>query len=205
MKQKDSGIDSYIHSAADFAKPILNYLRGIIHNTCPAVQETIKWGFPHFVYKDEILCSMAAFKHHCAFGFWKAQLMKDKTLIENAKSESAMGHFGKITSLKDLPSEKKLISLIKEAMTLNEKGIKVSKKIMPSSKEINVPDDFLSALSKNKKAKAVFDAFPPSHKREYIDWITEAKRAETRQKRIRQAIEWISEGKHRNWKYMKQA
>ncbi len=203
MLDKDARVDSYINNSADFAKPILNYLRGLIHKTCPDVQETIKWGFPHFVYKDEILCSMAAFKHHCAFGFWKAQLMKDKTLIENAKSESAMGHLGRITSLKNLPSEKKLISLIKEAMTLNEKGIKISKKVVRSKKEINVPDDFQSALSKNKKARAVFDAFPPSHKREYVEWITEAKRVETRQKRIRQAIEWITEGKHRNWKYMK--
>lgn len=203
MLNKDARIDLYISKSADFAQPILNYLRVLIHKTCPDVQETIKWGFPHFVYKDEILCSMAAFKHHCAFGFWKAQLMKDKTLIENAKSESTMGHLGKITSIKDLPSEKKLISLIKEAMALNEKGIKVSKKVVRSNKEIDIPDDFQSALSKNKKAKVVFDTFPPSHKREYIEWITEAKRDETRQKRIRLAIELISEGKHRNWKYMK--
>lgn len=201
MEKSDSRVDSYISQSADFAKPILNYLRKIIHNTCPEAEETIKWSFPHFIYKNEILCSMAAFKHHCAFVFWKAALMKDKSLMENAKSESAMGHLGKITSLKDLPSEKKLVLLIKEAMKLNERGIKVSKKNKSIRKEIKIPRDFQSAISKNKKAKSVFDNFPPSHKREYIEWITEAKRDETRKKRIKQAVEWISEGKHRNWKY----
>lgn len=201
MEKSDSRVDSYINQSADFAKPILNYLRKIIHNTCPEAEETIKWSFPHFIYKNEILCSMAAFKHHCAFVFWKAALMKDKSLMENAKSESAMGHLGKITSLKDLPSEKKLVLLIKEAMKLNERGIKVSKKNKSIRKEIKIPRDFQSAISKNKKAKSVFDNFPPSHKREYIEWITEAKRDETRKKRIKQSVEWISEGKHRNWKY----
>ncbi|MEJ5262359.1 MAG: YdeI/OmpD-associated family protein [Ignavibacterium sp.] len=204
MAHKDSRIDLYISKSADFAKPILNHLRQIIHSACPDVQETIKWGFPHFVYKDEILCSMASFKQHCAFGFWKASLMKDKTLTKNAESESAMGHYGKITSLKDLPPDKKIISHIKEAMMLNEKGIKLQKKKITKAKsEIIVPDFFLNRLKKNKQALKTFEAFSPSHKREYVEWITEAKTEQTRNKRIDTAIEWLAEGKPRNWKYMK--
>lgn len=204
MAHKDSRIDLYISKSADFAKPILNHLRQIIHSACPDVQETIKWGFPHFVYKDEILCSMASFKQHCAFGFWKASLMKDKTLTKNAESESAMGHYGKITSLKDLPPDKKIISHIKEAMMLNEKGIKLQKKKITKAKsEIIVPDFFLNRLKKNKQALKTFEAFSPSHKREYVEWITEAKTEQTRNKRIETAIEWLADGKPRNWKYMK--
>jgi uncharacterized protein YdeI (YjbR/CyaY-like superfamily) len=196
-KKSNTNIDDYISSSPDFAKPILNYLRELIHKTCPDVQEAIKWSFPCFIYKDEILCSMAAFKNHCAFGFWKAELMSI------GKSENGMGDFGKITSIKDLPSEKKLVALIKEAMSLNEKGIKVPKKKKVAKSELNIPEELLTELSKNKKAKEVFEKFSPSHKREYVEWITEAKREETRLKRIKQAIEWISEGKHRNWKYEK--
>lgn len=202
MSIKDPRIDLYISKSADFAKPVLNHIRELVHKTCPNVKETIKWGFPHFVYKEEILCSMAAFKEHCAFGFWKASLMKDHSLMENAKSESAMGHYGKIKSPKDLPPDKKIISHIKEAMKLNELGIKPKKKINTISKDLKIPNEFLSLLLKNRRAKTFFDNFPPSHKREYIQWITEAKREETKMKRIKQAVEWIAEGKHRNWKYM---
>ncbi|MCS7053626.1 MAG: YdeI/OmpD-associated family protein [Ignavibacterium sp.] len=197
MSIKDSRIDEYIFNSADFAKPILIYLRELIHKTCPDVQETIKWGFPNFEYKGS-LCYMASFKQHCAFGFSKSQLMNF------TKSEEGMGNFGKITSLKDLPSEKKLIFLIKEAMKLNENGVKVSSvKKSRKTTDIEIPEDFLKELSNNKKAKSVFENFSPSHKREYAEWIAEAKREETRKKRIKQAIEWISEGKHRNWKYEK--
>lgn len=204
MTHNDSRIDLYISKSADFAKPILNHLRQLIHSACPDVQETIKWGFPHFVYKDEILCSMASFKQHCAFGFWKASLMNDKTLTKNAESESAMGHYGKITSLKDLPPDKKIISHIKEAMMLNEKGIKLQKKKITKAKsEIIVPEFFLNRLKKNKQALKTFEAFSPSHKREYVEWITEAKTEQTRNKRIETAIEWLADGKPRNWKYMK--
>ncbi|WP_337872818.1 YdeI/OmpD-associated family protein [Ignavibacterium sp.] len=204
MVHKDPRIDLYISKSADFAKPILTHLRQLIHSACPDVQETIKWGFPHFVYKDEILCSMASFKQHCAFGFWKASLMKDKTLIKNAVSESAMGHYGKITSLKDLAPDKKIISHIKEAMMLNEKGIKPRKnKITKANSEIIVPDFFLNRLKKNKQALKTFEAFRPSHKREYVEWITEAKTENTRNKRMETAIDWLAEGKPRNWKYMK--
>lgn len=203
MQNRDERIDHYISKSADFAKPILIHFRELVHKACPDVKETIKWGFPHFDYMG-IICSMAAFKKHCAIGFWKASLMKDSLLIKNAESEAAMGHYGKITSLKDLPSNKKIISHIKEAMMLNEKGIKLpAKKSAASKKEIVVPDYFLKALEKNRKAFTTFQNFSPSHKREYVDWITEAKTLETRSKRIETAINWLAEGKPRNWKYMK--
>lgn len=197
MPAIDRRVDKYISKSADFSKPILSHLRQLVHKACPDVMETIKWGFPVFEYKGP-LCNMAAFKNHCAFGFWKAALMKD------AKSETSMGHLGRITSLKDLPSDKKLIALIKEAMKINDAGVKVTSVKKPSvKKEIKAPDDFLSALKKNKKALATFEGFSPSHKREYLEWIVEAKREETRKSRIGQAIQWMSEGKPRNWKYIK--
>lgn len=203
MLNKDPRIDLYISRSADFAKPILIHIRELVHKACPDVEETIKWGFPHFEYKGP-LCDMAAFKQHCSFGFWKAALMKDKTLIANAKSESAMGHYGKITSIKDLPSDKKIIAHITDAMILNEKGIKLPpRKIITAKKEIVVPDYFLKQLKKNKKAFTTFKNFSPSHKREYIEWVTEAKTDETKNRRMETAIEWMTEGKSRNWKYMK--
>jgi uncharacterized protein YdeI (YjbR/CyaY-like superfamily) len=168
------------------------------------VEEKIKWSFPHFDYKGEMMCSMAAFKHHAVFGFWKAVLMQDPVLIENAKSEVSMGHLGKLTSLKDLPPDKKIIAWIKEAMYLNDKGIKlIAKPRSAAKKELTIPDYFIKALRKNKKALQVFEAFSYSHKKEYVEWITEAKTEETKNKRMASAIEMITEGKSRNWKYAK--
>jgi uncharacterized protein YdeI (YjbR/CyaY-like superfamily) len=184
------------------AKPILNHLRDLVHTTCPEVEEKMKWSFPHFDYKGEMMCSMAAFKQHAVFGFWKAALMKDPALLETAKSEVAMGHLGRITSLKDLPDDKKIMAWIKEAIALNDKGIKLpSKSPLTEKKEITVPDYFEKVLAKNKKASAAFHAFSYSHKKEYIEWITEAKTEETRNKRMAKALEMIAEGKSRNWKY----
>lgn len=203
MSKKDARIDLYISKSADFAKPILLHLRELVHTTCPDVEETIKWGFASFDYMRP-MCSMASFKHHCSFGFWKASLMKDKTLVANAESESAMGHYGKITSLRDLPSDKKIIAHIKNAMMLNEKGIKLPpRKATTAKKEIVVPDYFLKQLKKNKKAFTTFENFSQSHKREYIEWIIEAKTEETKNRRMQTAIEWMVEGKSRNWKYIK--
>lgn len=201
MAKKEKLIDTYIARSADFAKPILNHIRELVHKTCPEVEEKMKWSFPHFDYKGEMMCSMAAFKQHAVFGFWKAALMKDPLLVETAKSEVAMGHLGRITSLKDLPSDKKMTAWIKEAMKLNEQGIKVAKPKPVEKKELVVPDYFTKALSKNKKAKQVFDNFAYSHRKEYLQWITEAKTEETRNKRMATAVEWIAEGKGRNWKY----
>ncbi len=203
MAQKDRRIDAYIVKAQPFAWPILEYLRDLVHRACPDVKETIKWGMPHFDYKGEMMCHMASFKQHCAFGFWKASLMNDKKRIEKAKGETAMGDFGKITGLKDLPSDAKMIRYIKEAMKLNDEGIKVEKKKPLTKKDIEAPDYFLKELKKNKAALKTFNMFSPSNKKEYIMWITDAKTEETRKSRMTTAIEWMEEGKQRNWKYMK--
>ena len=170
------------------------------------MEEKIKWSFPHFDSKGEMMCSMAAFKQHAVFGFWRAALMKETVLIENAKLETATGHLGKITSLKDLLSNKKITAWIKEAMQLTDKGIKLPAKEKPTEKEkkeLAVPDYFLKALTKNKKAKQVFENFAYSHKKEYLMWITEAKTEDTINKRMATALEWMAVGKGRNWKYEK--
>jgi len=204
MSKKIKEIDAYINKAADFAKPILNHIRELVHKTCPDVEEKMKWSFPHFDYKSEMMCSMAAFKQHAVFGFWKAALMKDPVLVETARSEVAMGHLGRLTSLKDLPPDKKITAWIKEAMVLNEKGIKLPpKEKTVEKKEIITPEELKKALAKNKKVLQIFEAFSYSHKKEYVEWITEAKTEETRNKRIANAIEMIAEGKSKNWKYAK--
>lgn len=203
MPEKNKAVDAYIAKSAPFAQPILKHLRSLVHETCPETVEKIKWGFPHFDYLGEMLCSMAAFKQHCSFGFWKAALMKEVSLMDNARQETAMGHLGKISSLKDLPSDKKLKSWIREAMKLNETGQKQARPKPAPAKEIPVPEDVQAALNKNKKALAHFEKFPPSHRKEYLQWITEAKTAPTRERRLAQMLEWVAEGKGRNWKYEK--
>ena len=198
MSNRNKAIDAYILKSADFARPILIYIRELVHVICPDVEEKMKWSFPHFDYRGEMMCSMAAFKQHAAMSFWKAALMKDSTLLETARSEEAMGHLGRITSLKDLPADKKLTGYIKEAMKLNELGKKLPSKTKSSEKkELEVPEYFMQVLKKNKKALQTFQAFSYSHKKEYISWITEAKTEETRSKRMDTAIEWMEQGKER--------
>lgn len=194
-------VDEYIDKAQPFAQPVLKHIRALVHAACPDVEEKIKWGFPHFDYKGEMMCSVAAFKQHCSFSFWKGALMKDPALMENAKTETSMGHLGRITSLQDLPSDKKFTTYIKEAMKLNDDGKKVVKKPVVK-KELVVPDYLLKVIQKNKAAYTNFEHFPPSHKREYIAWIEEAKTAATKEKRMAQMMELLAEGKPRNWKYM---
>jgi len=202
MGKKDPRIDDKISQAAPFAQPILNHLRKLVHQACPDVEETIKWGMPCFDYKGTF-CSMASFKEHCAFGFWKAAIMKDADKLSGNQKES-MGHLGRIKSLTDLPSDKVLLGYIKEAKRLNDEGIKLPpKKKAPKATEIVVPDYFTKALQKNKKTLKVFEAFSPSHKREYIEWITGAKSDETRNRRMEKALEYIGDGKGLNWKYEK--
>ena len=197
MPEFDKRIDAYIEKSAPFARPILEHLRNLVRKACPDVEETIKWGSPHFDYKGS-LAGMAAFKEHCAFGFWKHSLLAG---YDGNLERTAMGSFGRITSLKDLPKDKEIIALIHQAMELNEKGIKVPRKPAAAKSDVVVPKELTAALSKNKKAKAAFDKFSPSHRREYVEWITEAKTEPTRDKRIATTIEWLSEGKSRNWKY----
>ena len=199
MATKDPRIDAYIAKSADFAKPILKHLRKIVHAGCPNVEETLKWSMPHFDYKG-ILCGMAAFKEHCAFGFWKSELIFDR---DKQPEKSGMGSFGSIKSLKDLPNEKTLIGYVKKAAALNEAGIKVPGRTQPKKRaSIPIPDDLAAALKKNAKARQTFESFAPSQRREYLEWITEAKREGTRNQRLAQTMKWLAEGKARNWKYM---
>ena len=201
MGNKDKRIDDYIAKSADFAKPVLNHLRKLIHEACPDVEETMKWSMPFFDYKGP-LCNLASFKQHCAFGFWKAALMKDaKQMKENNKG--SMGVLGKLTSLQDLPPDTQIKSWIKEATKLNADGVKAPEKKVKEKKEIEMPESFKKALSKNKKASATYESFSPSHKYEYLEWITEAKTEDTRNKRIDTTMEWLTEGKSRHWKYHK--
>lgn len=201
MIQKDPRVDAYIEKAADFAKPILSYLRELVHKACPDATENIKWGAPHFEYNKSAFCSMAAFKQHCTFGFWKASIMSDPYNLLTGKE--SMGQFGKLSSLKDLPSDKTLKEYIKEAEKLAKDGVKLPKAKPVERKDFAIPEAFAKALSKHKKAQQVFDAFSYSNKKEYAEWIGEAKTDATRDKRIATAIEWIAEGKGRNWQYEK--
>lgn len=205
MGKRDKRIEDYIRKSAEFAQPVLSHLRELVHRACPEVEETIKWGMPSFDYKGPYF-SMAAFKAHCSAGFWKASLLKDPGgyLQANAMAGgSAMGHLGRLTRTKDLPPDKALMDLLKQAKKLNDDGIKVEKKLSPRKEELAPPPYLLRELKKNRKALATFESFPPSYKRDYIEWITEAKTDETREKRLTTAVEWMGEGKPRNWKYMK--
>ena len=199
-------IDAYIAKAAPFAQPVLTHLRALIHTACPEVVEEIKWGRPFFVYNGTILCNISAFKQHCSFGFWGAEigriLRKDGVL-----QAGAMGSLGRITSLKDLPPEKQLLGYIRQAAALIESGqgenrIVAARLVVKAPKPpVEAPPEFAATLKKNKAAHAAYAAFSPSCKREYAEWIADAKRPETRERRIAQAVEWIAEGKQRNWKY----
>jgi len=202
----DKRIDDYIEKSPRFAQPVLIHLRRTVHKACPMVEETIKWGMPFFDYHGPMF-SFAAFKQHCVAGFWKAKLLNDpKGHLGKRKNEGgeAMGNFGRITSLADLPAEKEIIQLIKAHMQLNKAGIKLPRKVKDSQSSA-LPQELLSALSKNKTAQQNFSLFSFSQQREYADWISEAKTLATKNKRATQAIEWISVGKIRNWKYLKVA
>jgi len=198
MPAKDPRVDAYIAKAGEFAKPILTHIRRLVHAACPDAVETMKWSMPHFDYKG-VICGMAAFKQHCALGFWKGDLIFGSTSAEN----EAMGHFGRITSLADLPRDKVLLGYIRKAIELNEAGIKKPAPPRSKVKELIVPDYFMAALKKNKKALTAFENFSYSHRKEYVEWITEAKREETRAKRLTTALDWLATGKSRHWKYVR--
>lgn len=205
MGKSDKKVELYIQNSAEFAQPILWHIVEVVHKTCTDVEECIKWNFPNFMYKGNMLCHMAAFKQHCAFGFWLASKMKDpKKILSGGKDKNGMGNLGKITSLNDLPSEATLKAYIKEAMKLIDQGVKISRKPSEADKKtLIVPDYFLAAPRKNKKALSVFDKFSYSHRKEYIQWITSAKKEETRISRMEKAIKMISEGHSQNHKYDK--
>ncbi len=201
MVTTDPRVDAYIGKAALFAQPVLRHLRALIHQACPDVVETIKWSFPHFLYKDDMLCSMAAFTSHIVFSFWKAPLMKDPALMQRAREEQAMGHLGRIRALTDLPTGNKIRAYIREAMRLNDAGVKPARSKKGTAPAPSMPDIFELALNKNKKARGGFNSLTPSQQRDYITWLNEAKTSATRQKRLQQTLEWVEAGKDRNWKY----
>ena len=198
MPTTDPFVDTYIEKSKDFAKPILNHIRALVHEACPDVVETKKWSFPHFDYKG-MMCSMASFNEHCAFGFWKQSLIDDAAF---PAEKTAMGSFGRITSLADLPEDATMKKLIHDAMKLNDDGIKVAKApVSKEKKELVVPDILLEALARDETASTTFNNFPYSKKKDYVEWITEAKTDATREKRLATTIEWLAEGKPRHWKY----
>jgi hypothetical protein len=199
-------VDAYINKAKPFAQPILRHLRVLVHKGCPNVQETIKWSRPFFEYRGTILGNMSAFKEHCSFGFWGEEIgavLREAGVVQ----DGGMGSLGRITTVKDLPSDKALLGFIRTSAGFIDRGehtspIAARHKVVKAPKAaVETPDELSAALKKNKKAATVFAAFSPSCKREYVEWIADAKRKETRDKRIATALEWIAEGKQRNWKY----
>ena len=204
--QIDPKVDAYIEKAQPFAQPILEYLRKTMHKGCPGIEEASKWSHPFFVYRGTIVAHMAAFKEHCAFGFWGEEI--GAVLREAGQvRDGSMGTLGRITSVKELPPEKVMLAWVREAATFIDSGqhtspISARRKVVKAPRpEPKASPEFAAALKRNKKAAVAFEAFSPSCKREYVEWVAEAKREETRNKRIAQAVEWIAEGKQRNWKY----
>jgi uncharacterized protein YdeI (YjbR/CyaY-like superfamily) len=193
---RDPRIDAYIDKQADFARPILERVRALVHEACPDVEETIKWSMPTFVYGGGILCGMAAFKQHVSFGYWKHALV-----VGEGAPRDGMGSYGKMTSVKDLPPKKTLIAHLKKAVQLNLDKTPPVRKASSPKPPPQLPEDMAAALKKNAKARKAYEAFPPSAQRDYVEWIVEAKREATRASRLAQAIEWMAEGKRRNWKY----
>ena len=194
MGTRDPRVDAYIEKSADFARPILERMRETVQSAIPEAEETIKWGAPYFDFEGPV-CGMAAFKRHCAFVFWK-----DKLVVEDP-SDEAMGQLGRIESLDDLPSRKTLVRWLKKAAKLNREGVRAPRTVRSPKPPVRVPPDLERALARNPRARTAFDGFSPSHRREYVEWIQEARREETREKRLATAIAWIAEGKPRHWKY----
>lgn len=208
MGTRDPRVDAYIAKMQPFAQDILQHIREVVHAACPQCEEAMKWSMPFFTYKGALLCNMAGFKAHASFGFWLG-----KQVIGEEAEEGAMGQFGKLTSVKDLPSKTVLTKHIKKAMALTDAGAKMErattastaaapvKKSAAKKSAVTVPPELAKALLRAPEAKATFDAFPPSHRREYAEWIAEAKKPETKERRVQQALEMLAEGKSRNWKY----
>jgi len=199
MANHDPRVDAYIAKSASFARPILEHLRALVHEACPTVDESLKWSMPFFSYKAAPMCMMAAFKQHCSFGFW---LSKEVT---GGSDEDGMGQFGKLASLKDLPPDRQLSAHLKKAMALNEAGVKKARPKAAAKPAPTLPDDLAAVLAQKKHAAArkAWESFPPGAQREYVEWIAEAKTDATRQKRLATTLEWLAEGKRRNWKYEK--
>jgi uncharacterized protein YdeI (YjbR/CyaY-like superfamily) len=199
--RKDPRIDAYITNAAPFARPILKHVRKLVHQGCPEVEEDLKWSHVAFMYKG-ILCGIGAFKQHVTFGFWRSGLVAREAGARFDSQGEAMGQFGRITSLDDLPSDRDMMRLIKAAIAIHDRGEKApAKPRPPANRKLAVPAYFMAAIRKNRKALAAFNAFSYSHRKEYVEWVTEAKTDATREKRLATTIDWLAEGKSRNWKY----
>ena len=196
MARKDARIDAYIAKAQPFARPILERIRATVLSASKELEETLKWGHPAFTYNG-IICVMAGFKRHVTLGFSKSKLLLD---ANGVPAGEAWGQFGRITELSELPPTRELVGYVKRAMKLNADGVTVKRVVKPKQ-AIPMPAALRTALAKAPKAKACYAALPPGHQREYLEWVTEAKTDATRDKRIATTIEWLTEGKHRNWKY----
>jgi uncharacterized protein YdeI (YjbR/CyaY-like superfamily) len=192
----DARVDDYIAAAAPFARPVLEQLRAVVHAACPEATETLKWRMPFFEYRGRPLCMMAAFKQHCGFGFWQPDA--------KAGEADGMGQYGKLTAVGDLPPKRALMAAVKAAMQRIETGAPSARSRAAAKPAPAVPEDLAAALAlrKHATAKRHFEAFSPIAQREYTDWITGAKTDATRSKRLATTLEWLAEGKHRNWKYM---
>ena len=204
----DPRVDAYIAKAKPFAQPILQHVRELVYKALPSIVETIKWSRPFFEYKGAILANLSAFKQHCSFGFWGEEIsavLREARLLEPGETSSLR----RLTTIQDLPSDKQMLSLLRQAAAFIDSGQYTSpiaarqKTAKPPAPALDVPPEFAKALKASKKTTAVFAAFSPSAKREYIEWIVDAKRPETRDQRIATAIEWIGEGKQRHWKYQR--
>jgi len=202
MGRKDPRVDAYIAKSAAFAKPILRHIRSVVHQGCPEAVEEMKWSFPHFRYKG-MFRGMAAFKAHCTLGFWKHALLAERVKAMPRLGAEAMGQFGSLKSVKDLPSKAVLLGIVKQAAILNDLGVKPApRKVTPTKDRVlQVPDYFMKALRRNKKALATFEGASYSFRKEYVAWVVEAKAEATRQRRLDTAVEWMAEGKSRNWRY----
>ena len=199
MPSTDSRIDDYIAGAGEFARPILSRVRKLIHEVCPSVTETMKWGSPFYEHHG-VLVGTPAFKKHCALIFWKDKLIFKDVPTENNPSK----RLRKLTSIEELPDDTTLIRYIEKSIELNEAGVKEPVRSKPNSKKrLVVPKYLQDALNKSKRTLAAFENLSPSCKREYVEWLVDAKREETRAKRLATAVKWIAEGKNRNWKYEK--
>jgi uncharacterized protein YdeI (YjbR/CyaY-like superfamily) len=201
MPTTNPAVDTYIANAAPFAQPILERIRRAFHKGCPELEEKIKWGVPSFEHKG-MLGGMAAFKAHVSFGFWKASLMDDpEGLFGGDCKASFMGI--KATDAKELPTQKVIVAYVKAAKKLNDDGVKLPsrKPGKRSAKDLDVPAYFLDAVKADAAAHTTWKGFSYTHQKEYVQWVTDAKREATRDKRLAQAVAWMAEGKSRNWKY----
>jgi hypothetical protein len=202
MATKDPRVDSYIEESAEFARPILKHLRKVIHQGCPAAAETIRWGCPFFEYHG-LLCGFASFKAHCSLFFWR-DIDVSRWLAKTNVAGAGMGQFGKMTSMADVPKDSVLLACVRAAVEQRDAPASQTKRARQPAKELPVPPDLKKALAANAKAAATFRNFAPSHRRAYLDWISEAKQPATRERRLHTTIEWLTEGKPQNWKYREQ-